>query len=107
MYCVHCGAERTDDATVCAQCGGAVQQFGSPGEVPNHIVQAILVTLCCCLPLGIVALIYSSQVNTRLAHGDVAGARIAANRARNWILAAFVCGLLTAGAFATFNYLNR
>src|SRR5438093_12052328 len=31
--------------------------------VPNYLIQAILVTLCCCLPFGIPAIVYAAQVN--------------------------------------------
>ncbi|HKR65372.1 MAG TPA: CD225/dispanin family protein [Thermoanaerobaculia bacterium] len=107
MYCTYCGAERADSATACPQCGRPVAEFAAPDEVPNHLVQSILVTLCCCLPLGIVALVYSSQVNTKLAHGDVSGARIASARARTWVIVSFIGGLLSAGGFAAFTYLNQ
>ena len=42
--------------------------------VPNHLVWAILSTLFCCLPLGIVSIVFAAQVNGKLAAGDVAGA---------------------------------
>ncbi len=51
-------------------------------SVPNYLVQAILVTLCCCLPFGIVSIIFASQVNTKLAVGDVAGATEASRQAK-------------------------
>ena len=31
-----------------------------PHEIPDHMVMAVLATLCCCLPLGIVAIIKAS-----------------------------------------------
>jgi len=43
--------------------------------VPNHLVWAILTTLFCCLPVGMFAIVYSLQVNDKLALGDVEGAR--------------------------------
>src|SRR5690625_4065208 len=42
---------------------------------PNHLVWAILTTLFCCLPLGIVTLVFSSQVYTKLLMGDTVGAQ--------------------------------
>ena len=53
-------------------------------NVPNYLIQSILVTLCCCLPLGIVGIVYASQVNAKLAAGDVAGAEVAAGNAKKW-----------------------
>jgi hypothetical protein len=49
---------------------------------PNYLVQSILVTLCCCLPLGIVAIVFSAQVNSKFAAGDFAGAADSSAKAK-------------------------
>lgn len=54
--------------------------------VPNNLVWAILTTLFCCLPLGIVSIVYATQVDGKRAAGDLAGAREAADKARFWAL---------------------
>ena len=54
----------------------------APPTVPSHLGQAIAVTLCCCQPLGVVAIIYAGQVSPKLAAGDYDGA-VAASRAAN------------------------
>lgn len=54
------------------------------GSVPNHLLWAILATLCCCLPAGIVAIIYAAQVDGKLAGGDYQGAVDASNNAKMW-----------------------
>lgn len=54
--------------------------------VPNNLVWAILSTLFCCLPLGIVSIVYATQVDGLRAAGDIAGARIAADKARFWAI---------------------
>ena len=53
-------------------------------QIPNYLVQAILCTICCCVPLGIPAIVYAAQVNTKLALGDVAGAEQASKNAKMW-----------------------
>ena len=53
-------------------------------NVPNYLVQSILATLFCCLPFGIVAIVYAAQVNTKLAGGDTAGALTASANAKKW-----------------------
>jgi hypothetical protein len=98
MYCTSCGHERADDATVCANCGQAVQIFAAPPHVPNYLVQSVLAALCCCLPFGIVALVFAAQVNSKLAAGDVAGAQASSRRARTWIIVAVMAGIVTAAA---------
>jgi len=63
-------------------------------SMPNYLVQSILVTLCCCMPFGIVAIVYAAQVNSKLAAGDMAGAQLSANNAKMWCWIAVGCGLL-------------
>lgn len=64
--------------------------------VPNYLVWAILVTLFCFLPTGIVAIVYASQVSTKLSAGDVAGATEASNKAKMWTIISAVAGVLIA-----------
>ena len=80
-------------------------QFAPPAPVPNYLVHAILTTLCCCLPFGVVAVIFAAQVNSKLAAGDVAGAQAASRSARNWSLVAFIAGILSAAGFALVSFL--
>src|SRR5262249_40218583 len=44
---------------------------GSRGAPPpNYLVPSILVTLCCCLIGGIIAIVHAAQVNSKWAAGD-------------------------------------
>lgn len=58
--------------------------------VPNHLVWSIIATVlatCLCCPLGligIVAIVFSSKVNTLLNQGDIEGARRASATAKTW-----------------------
>ena len=54
--------------------------------VPNHLVWAILTTLFCCLPLGIVSIVYAAQVDGRRAAGDIATARELSHKAKMWAI---------------------
>lgn len=60
--------------------------------IPNNLVWAILTTLFCCLPLGIVSIVYASQVDGKRAAGDIVGAREAAGKARLWAILSAVSG---------------
>lgn len=85
---------------------GAASPYGQPvgyypaqqpyhGQpVPNYLVQSILVTLFCCLPFGIVSIVYAAQVNTKLAAGDYAGAVDASQKAKTWSMWSFGIGLV-------------
>ena len=59
---------------------------GSSDYVPNNLVWAILATLFCCLPFGIVSIIYASQVDGKRAAGDIDGARDASRKAGQWAM---------------------
>lgn len=57
-----------------------------PGPPPrNHLPWTILVSALCCLPLGLVGVYFSTQVNPKWAAGDHYGAAEAATRAKRWI----------------------
>ncbi|MFZ1935462.1 MAG: CD225/dispanin family protein [Thermoguttaceae bacterium] len=67
--------------------------LNAPAYVPNYLVQAILTTIFCCLPFGIVAIIFAAQVNGKLAAGDCAGAVQTSKQAKMWCWLAFGIGL--------------
>lgn len=56
------------------------------GPPPNYLVPAILVTLFCCLPGGIVSIIFATQVNSKYASGDIQGAMNASKNAKMWTM---------------------
>lgn len=62
-------------------------------NVPSYLPQAILTTLFCCLPFGVVAIVYAAQVNAKLAGGDYEGALQASKTARTWCWVSFGSGL--------------
>jgi ABC-type glycerol-3-phosphate transport system permease component len=65
------------------------------GQAPNnHLVWSILVTIFCCLPFGIVAIVKSSQVNGLWAQGRYAEAQASADSARKWVIWSVVVGLI-------------
>ncbi len=61
--------------------------------VPNNLVWAILSTLFCCLPLGIVSIVFAAQVNGKLAAGDVQGAQEASEKAKKWAMWSAIAGV--------------
>ncbi|MDI5976622.1 CD225/dispanin family protein [Amycolatopsis magusensis] len=58
--------------------------YGPPPE--NHLVWAILTTIMCCVPLGVVALVKSNQVHTLWFSGQFEAAHKAANDAKLWAI---------------------
>jgi hypothetical protein len=103
MFCRNCGAQNDDRATQCSRCGAALSSAAATGmpaqDIPNYLVWAILATVFCCLPFGIVGIVYAAQVNSKLAGGDVNGALAASKNAKTWTLVSFFCGLAVIGFY--------
>jgi hypothetical protein len=67
---------------------------GATANIPNYLIPAILATLFCCLPVGVVSIIFAAQVNGKLATGDIAGATDASKKAKMFMFIAIGLGLL-------------
>lgn len=57
---------------------------GKPPD--NNLVWAILCTVLCCIPLGVVSIIKSTKVRELWAMGDLAGAQKAADDAKKYAI---------------------
>ena len=67
---------------------------------PTNLVWGIIVTILCCLPLGIVAIYKSSQVERNYYNGNYEAALKASNSALNWCIASMaICVLVWMGYF--------
>ena len=103
MYCPTCGWRNADGVARCGNCRQELQaaQAGAPrqpqeaygsqpyaqdpfGSVPDYLVWSILVTVFCCMPFGIVAIVKSAEANSKRDLGDYDGAMRAAQSARMW-----------------------
>jgi hypothetical protein len=71
-------------------------QFGTP---PTYLWQAIVVTLFCCMPLGIPAIVFASKVDGLHARGDVQGSLDASRKAKMWCWWSFGIGLAFIGLY--------
>ncbi|MDD7065179.1 MAG: CD225/dispanin family protein [Sodaliphilus pleomorphus] len=70
---------------------GPQQPYGARPPMPDtYMVWAILVTVLCCLPFGIVSIVKASQVSSLYYQGNYAEARAASRAARNWAIASAV-----------------
>ena len=95
MFCRKCGTEN-EEGTFCAQCGELLHEadaIGAPQRIPNYLIPAILTTVLCCLPFGIVAIIYAAQVNGKVQAGDIQGAMDSSSKAKMWTWLSFGIGL--------------
>ncbi|HEV7768933.1 MAG TPA: CD225/dispanin family protein [Thermoanaerobaculia bacterium] len=117
MFCPNCRTSNLDNASICINCGKALTsntphsytppppppranagyappQPSSGESIPNYLVHSIIVTLCCCMPLGIVGIVFAAQVNSKLALGDYMGAREASAKAKLFTMIGFGIGLV-------------
>ena len=82
-------------------------QIGSPlqpqyGEEPlidepcpsTNLVWAIVATVLCCVPFGIVAIVYANKVTKLYKAGDLYGAKSASETSMWWTIAAIVVGVV-------------
>ena len=60
----------------------------------SHLAGAFLVTLLCCLPLGIDSIVHACKVSTLFVAGDHAGAQEASEKAKKWMWLGFWIGLV-------------
>ncbi len=79
--------------------------FGGGAEPPTYLWQAIVVTVLCCIPLGIPAIVFSTKVKPAYASGDYAAALDASKKAKMWCILALVIGLVVNLAYIGFNIL--
>jgi len=94
MFCSQCGKEIPENAQSCPQCQSQSPLTAADREdIKSGLIQAILVTLFCCLPFGIVAIVYAAKVSGLAEAGDIAGAKEAAKKSNMWSLVSFGIGL--------------
>ena len=73
-------------------------QGDSVNWVP-YLVLSIISTLCCCIPFGIVAIVFSAKINSAVTAGNIEEAKKAAKTAKIWIIVAVAAGLLASNAY--------
>lgn len=110
MYCKNCGAKIPDGSRFCPKCGTNVpieEKVVTPDIIidatgtnctppqpsrpsasrpDNYLLWAILVTIFCCIPFGIVAIVYSLKVDSAWDAGLYDTAKEYSRKARSWTI---------------------
>ena len=94
MFCPKCGKEVQEGTTFCPNCGNSFAAGGTQAAQPpmqtkvisSGLVPAILVTLFCCLPFGIVSIVNATKVEKLWLMGNKEGARKASEDAKKWAI---------------------
>lgn len=61
---------------------------------PTNLVWAIISTVLCCIPTGIVAIIYALKVTNKYREGDIEGAKRASEVGAWWCIATIILGIV-------------
>lgn len=60
----------------------------------NHLALAIVTTVLCCLPFGIVAIVQAAKVNSLYAQENYEAANRASANAKKWSIIGIIVGLV-------------
>ncbi|OGS69496.1 MAG: hypothetical protein A3F91_10360 [Flavobacteria bacterium RIFCSPLOWO2_12_FULL_35_11] len=60
----------------------------------NYLIESILVTIFCCLPFGIVGIVFAAQVNAKFDASDYVGAIKTSKEAKKWMNLGLISGLV-------------
>lgn len=69
----------------------------------NYLVWAILSTICCCLPFGIVSIVYAAKVDGLYSGGQYSQAQEAADNAKKWAIISAIVGVVVSVIYFIFS----
>lgn len=112
-FCSHCGSQVDDSTKFCTNCGAPIPPLSSEpkpqpelqpvvnsqptGPKPtSYLALAILVTIFCCLPFGIVSIVKAAKVDSLWNSGKYLESQDASRKARNWAIAAIISAIVAA-----------
>ena len=109
MFCKQCGAQVPDGASFCTQCGypqgdqqpnlttaaPPVDLIANPQSFNDYLGRNVLSTFCCCMPLGVVGIVFSINAGSARDRGDWTAAQKNARYAKYCFWTALLLGFLT------------
>ena len=106
VFCRRCGTPSDGFHDLCMECGEVLEEIVETkwaGErPPAYLAYAILTTIFCCVPFGIVALVYAAQVNSYWENGQFEKAEDLSHKAKTWCWVAAICGIVLSGLYTIF-----
>jgi hypothetical protein len=100
MFCAKCGAPNDDNAFKCTSCGAVLQRATPPmdqsglGPAKSYLAQSIIVTVLCCMPAGVPAIVYSAMTMSKNGEGDYETAQKYSKNAMMWAWISFGIGFV-------------
>ncbi len=73
-----------------------------PQRPPNYLAVAIITTILCCLPAGIVSIVYATKVNSEYDAGNYDAAEKASSNAKTWAIVSAVAALVVGIIYIVF-----
>ncbi len=71
-----------------------MEVLNKPPRPNNYLAIAIISTILCCLPAGIVSIVYSTKVNSEYDSGNFDAAERASKNAKTWAFVSIGIALL-------------
>ncbi|MCM1521455.1 MAG: CD225/dispanin family protein [Muribaculaceae bacterium] len=81
-------------------------RFPDTPQPPSYLGWAIALMLLCCIPTGVVAIIYAAKVSPTWMRGDIDGAEKASEKAGIWCVITFIAGLIWAPFYMLYSILS-
>lgn len=111
IYCPECGAQISDTASFCPQCGKPISKHMAPAaktpvttvQTPpssskvcpeTHLAKAIVVTILCCWPIGIPAIVNAAAVSNEFVSGNYDVAVQKSENAKKWCNYTIIAGVV-------------
>lgn len=102
MYCKECGAFIPESSTSCPNCGfpvnglAASNYSGSQNRIcpETHLAKAIILTVLCCWPLGIPAIVNAAGVEKAFYSGNYSLAVEKSQKAAKWCNTTLIVGII-------------
>ncbi|MBO7568941.1 MAG: CD225/dispanin family protein [Bacteroidaceae bacterium] len=91
--------QSTPQSVVYVQTNSAGTSQPAMPKPGTNMALAVLTTVLCCLPLGIVAIVYASKVDGLYFAGDYASALSASKNARTWAIIGIVSSIIISGLY--------
>ena len=88
------------------QCQGSANQQ-PPLPPRNYIVEAILVSIFCCQPFGIVAIVLAANINSEYRLGNYERAAKLSRQAGIWVTVSLITGLIVGLLYAILNFMGE
>lgn len=102
MYCKECGAFIPESSKSCPNCGSPVNGLaasnysGSQYKIcpETHLTKAIILTVLCCWPFGIPAIVYAAGVENAFHSGNYSLAVEKSQKAAKWCNTTLIVGII-------------